>query len=275
MSTIIVPTDFSATADNALNYAVQFAERYSFDVTLFHSLTLAHVAIAGGIHPELNVGGLNEDVNKRIAQLLEPLKEAHPSVQFITEVSTGPLVETLNNYCHATKPIAVFMGITGEGSTLDKLFGSNAIEVMNHTTYPVVIVPHQSVFKPLQKICLACDLKEVVSTTPPLSIKTLAHLFNAEVHILNIDYKHRNFTPSTPDEIEILESMLDQIKPSFHFIEDEHVQHGIDSFITEHNMDMVIVIPKRHPFFENLFHKSTTKQLAYTTHVPLLAVHAN
>ena len=39
------------------------------------------------------------------------------------------------------------------------------------------------------------------------------------------------------------------------------------------NLDMVIAIPKKHKLMDGLFRKSSTKQLVFESHVPVMCVH--
>ena len=75
------------------------------------------------------------------------------------------------------------------------------------------------------------------------------------------------------NDLIILNDMLDNIKHEFHFIVDDNVQHAIDIFVNDHDADMLIMLPKKHSFFASLFHKSQSKEMAYHSHIPLLALH--
>jgi nucleotide-binding universal stress UspA family protein len=43
--------------------------------------------------------------------------------------------------------------------------------------------------------------------------------------------------------------------------------------VNNHPIDMLIMLPKKHSFFASLFHKSQSKEMAYHSHIPLLALH--
>ncbi|GBL34951.1 hypothetical protein EMGBS15_05460 [Filimonas sp.] len=118
-------------------------------------------------------------------------------------------------------------------------------------------------------------MKNVANSTPLLSIKAFAKLFKAEVHILNIDFQNRHFSANTPGQLEVLNLMFENIDTKFHFIENENVQDAINDFIDTDKMDMLIMLPKKHSFFESLFKKSQTKEMLYQSHIPILALHHN
>jgi len=71
----------------------------------------------------------------------------------------------------------------------------------------------------------------------------------------------------------VLNLMFDTIEHKFHFIENESVQEAINDFIDHNDMDLLIMLPKKHSFFESLFRRSQTKEMLYHSHIPILALH--
>lgn len=272
MNALLIPTDFSPVADNALKYALDMATHYQLDITLFHVVQLAAPAMANLVYVD-TMTDLSKHAEERMEAKAQALKADYPHLNIGYKVETGLLLDSLEQYCQQVGPIAVVMGITGDGTTVDKIIGSNAILAMNTLTNPLIVVPKNGYFRAVSKVCFACDLKNVATSTPLLAIKAFAKLFNSEVHILNIDYQNRNFSPNTQSEIDVLNLMFDTIPHKFHFIENEHVQDAINDFIDQQEMDMLIMLPKKHSFFESLFRKSQTKEMLYHSHIPILALH--
>lgn len=272
MNTLLVPTDFSPVADNALKYAMDMATHYQLDITLFHVVQLSAPDMANVIYVD-TMHDLSKHAEEKMNQKIATLKTQYPHLNFNHKVEAGLFLDSMNAYCEEVKPIAVIMGITGDGEGIDKIIGSNAILAMENLTNPLIVVPKNSYFKSVNKICFACDLKNVAASTPLLAIKAFAKLFNSEVHILNIDYHNRNFSPNTQSEIDVLNLMFDNVEHKFHFIENESVQDAINDFIDTNDMEMLIMLPKKHSFFASLFRKSQTKEMLYHSHIPILALH--
>jgi K+-sensing histidine kinase KdpD len=136
-----------------------------------------------------------------------------------------------------------------------------------------MVIPPGVRYKPVHKIGLACDFKNVIAATPEKEIKSIVKEFNAALLVLNVDYHNQHFEGNTPEESFLLHNMLAEVKPSYHFIEKENVEEGINEFAETNNIDFIIVIPKKHQFLEGLFHKSLSKELAFHSHVPVMAIH--
>jgi nucleotide-binding universal stress UspA family protein len=273
MNTVLVPTDFSPTAENAMSYAIELAKAYNLQVTLFHAVSLANIGSVNSVHATDNGERLLADANFKMSEAVTQLSKAHPEVNFFQVTRIGLMMDLLNDLAKEILPIAIVMGITGAGTGMNKVLGSNALNALQQLNYPIMIVPKDTNFKPIHKIAFACDLKKVVSSTPLVSIRAFAKLFGAEVHVLNVDYQNRNYTPATSDELSNLDEMLSDTKHFFHFVDDEDIQRALNAFIEENNIDLLLMIPKKHNLWENLFRRSKTKEMAYHSIVPVLAVH--
>jgi nucleotide-binding universal stress UspA family protein len=274
MNKLIVPTDFSPVSDNALQYAIDMSLQHKFDINLFHVVLLSTPSISNMAYVDVSTDFLKQ-AEESMSKKAAALQALYPSIQFNYKVETGLFLDSLKEYCEEINPIAIIMGITGDGTTIDKFIGSNTIFAMQSINFPLIVVPKHGVYKSIQQLCFACDLKNVANSTPLLAIKAFAKLFGAKIHILNIDFHNKHFTPNTPHEIEVLNLMFENIDTEFHFIEHEFVQDAMNDFIERNGMDMLVMIPKKHSFFESLFKKSRTKEMLYQSHIPILALHQN
>jgi nucleotide-binding universal stress UspA family protein len=272
MNTLLIPTDFSPVADNASKYALEMATYYKLDITLLHVVLLSTPSVANVVYVDVATD-FQKQAEEEMVKKVAALKLEYPDLHIDYKVETGLFLDSLQRCCEERNPVAMVMGITGDGTGMDKLIGSNTTLAMRSTNFPLIVVPKKAVFKSVDNICFACDLHNVANSTPLLAIKAFAKLFNAKVHILNIDFQNRHFTANTPAEIDVLNLMFESIETQFHFIENENVQDAINDFIEQNTMEMLIMLPKKHSFFESLFKKSQTKEMLYQSHVPILALH--
>lgn len=123
------------------------------------------------------------------------------------------------------------------------------------------------------KIGFACDFEKVVETTPVDLLKKLVTDFNAELFVLNVDYKNKHFKPETPEESMLLDHLLFKLKPRYQFLEGKDMSSTLDEFAQKNKLDLLVTIPKSHSFLERFLKGTHTRQLIYHTHIPLLCVH--
>lgn len=274
MKTIIVPTDFSPVSLNAVNFAADMAIAIDASMLLFH---VYNIPVSYSDVPVVLVSV--EEMKKSSEAQLEELKQkvlhiTSGKVKVYAESKMGNTVDELEELCKRIQPFAVVMGAKGKTGLEKVVFGSTTLTAIRHLTWPVICVPAGREYgKGIRKIGFACDFRQVVETTPVQFIKQMVKEFKAELHILNVDFKEKHFRPETPEQSFLLHNMLEELKPEYHFINDADIEDGINEFAETNNLDLVIAIPKKHKLLEGIFKHSSTKNLVFHSHVPVMCVH--
>ncbi len=273
MKTIIVPTDFSVPSNNAMDYAVGLAKQTGSSVLLFHAYQVP-VSMTDVPIVLISVEELQKNAETKMADVKKTLEQTTGgSVKTYAETRLGDTIDELENLCNNIKPFAVVMGTKGETGVERVIFGSTTLSAIKHLSWPVIVVPPGKKYSAIKKVGFACDFREVVKTTPIHFITDFIKEFKAEIHVLNVDYKNSHFRPETPEESALLHTMLEDLNPTYDFIEDENIETGIEKFAEKNNLDLVITIPKKHKLLESLFRKSHTRELVFHSHLPIMCVH--
>jgi len=273
MKTIIVPTDFSAISNNAIDYAVDLAKATGSSILVFHAYQVP-VSMTDVPIVLLSVEDLQKNNESKMDDLKRSLQQrAGESIKIYAETKLGDTVDELEDVCAKVKPFAVVMGTKGATGMERVLFGSTTLTTIRHLSWPVIVVPPGKKYSMIKKIGFACDFREVVNSTPTHFIKDFVKEFNAELHVLNVDYKSSHFKPGTPEESVLLHTMLEDLDPRYDFIEDANIELGIEKFAKKNDLDLIITIPKKHKLLEGLFRKSHTKELIFHSHLPIMCVH--
>jgi len=273
MKTIVVPIDFSDISNNAMEYAIGLAQNTGSSLLLFHAYQVP-VSMTDVPIVLVSVEDLQKNAENKMAEVRKYVEEkTGQAVKIYAETKLGDTVDELENICSHVKPFAVVMGTKGATGLERVFFGSTTLTTIKHLSWPVIVVPPGKKYSAIQKIGFACDFREVVRTTPTHFIKDFVTEFNAELHVLNVDYRNSHFKPGTPEESALLHTMLADLNPKYDFIENENIEAGIEKFAEKNNLDLVITIPKKHKLLEGLFRKSHTKDLVFHSHVPIMCVH--
>jgi nucleotide-binding universal stress UspA family protein len=269
MKTLIVPTDFSPASVNAMKYAVDMA------LTIDAGILLCNAYDIPLSYTDVPVPPITIDEVKRLSEgRLQELKNSiirmsAGKITVFTEARLDSPVKALEELCDSVKPFAVVMGSHGATGIERLLMGSTSLSAIRRLKCPVIVVPPGTSFKNIKKIGLACDFKDVAESIPFEYIKNMVHEFNGELHIIHIG----ETDPESPINAAWIETMLDDIKPYYHFIKSEDIVDGINDFAEANDLDLVTVIPKDHRFAENLFHKSNSKGLIRHSHIPIVSIH--
>src|SRR5687767_7561987 len=274
MKTIIVPTDFSPASTTAMNYAADMALATHASLLLFH---VYQVPVSMTEVPVVVVS--SEELKKSSSEKLEEVKKGvehitSGSLKVYTESTMGNVVDELEELCKKIQPFAVIMGSRGSSGIERVLFGSTTLTAIRHLTWPVIVVPPGTEYGTgIKKIGFACDFRQVIQTTPTHIIKQFAREFNAELHVLNVDYDNRHFKSETPEQSLLLHTLLEDVNPEYHFIKNIDVEDGINLFAETNNLDLVITIPKKHKLLEGIFRPASTRQLVFHSHIPVMCIH--
>jgi nucleotide-binding universal stress UspA family protein len=271
MKTIIIATDFSAAALNAADYAADMAAAINASLLLLHIIPTAvtYTEMPVIINDDEMLRNTENEITELKVQLLARVKS---KINITTEVRMGRFFNELEAVCENIKPYTVVMGSQGTTAAERFLFGSHTVHAMNDLMWPLVTVPPESKFDAIKKVGLACDFNNVVERTPIDEIKMLVKDFNAALHVLNTG-KEKVFDPEIVFQSGLLQQILEGLKPVYHFISDENADEGIMDFAEKNNIDLLVVLPKRHSLLNKLFHKSHSKQFVLHSHVPVMVLH--
>ncbi len=277
MKTILVPTDFSATAKNAAMYAMGLAKQIGASKVILYN---AYEAIMPTISIDPTVPSImpvdietykniSETGLSTFANELHHLCDGSITIEKLSNLNT--LVSGISEAAETTGASFVVMGITGGSALEENLIGSNTVDVAREITVPMIIVPPNAVFKIIEEITLAVDLKKVASTTPLGPIKKLLDTIKAKFFVLHVNDGEEE--ADKDEQIANLNCLLQGYNPEYFFVNNISFIDGINDFVDSKNVDLLVTIPKKHGWFEKLFKRSHTKLLAFHSHVPLMVVH--
>jgi nucleotide-binding universal stress UspA family protein len=260
MKDVIIPVDFSETSLNAARYAADMLTGKEATRVILYNMFK------------------EEDESATALQYLESLKaemeqKSISNIECITERGED-LIDSLGRLAYQKNAELIVMGITEKEEWKQLLFGSNTLKMAEQNICPVMIIPSEAKYNGIKNIALASDFKDVDITTPVLAIKTVLEIFNASLHIVNVDSEHYvALTEEYLAERAKMQKLFAEFKPEFYFIGMSDFHEAIEQFSKDRHIDLIVIIPKNHSFINNLFSSSHTKKLAFNTSVPLLAAH--
>jgi nucleotide-binding universal stress UspA family protein len=271
MPVIIAATDFSPVATNAVHYACRLANACNAAVHIVHSF-IVPVTFSEAPMPMMTIDEGRQIAEDSMTELHQQLSSTYPGQDIQTFVTYGDITDSLQEYAEKVQPIMIVVGNSSDEGTSFWL-GSNLISELKELPCTVMAIPSNAVYQPAKKICLACDFKQVTDTFPANDLISLVKATGAELHVLNVDHKNREFGADTPLNTERIHEFLHSVDPQYHFIDNGDIEAGINSFVGLNNMDWLAVIPHKHSFVEAMFRKSHTKAIVRMSHIPLVALH--
>jgi nucleotide-binding universal stress UspA family protein len=259
MLNVIVPLDFSQTSFNAAHYAAQmYKGRTDVTIILYHFY--------------------NDDEDTAVAKnyLNSQKQELSGLLTHIDiELESGDnFIDRLAAFAHIKSAFMIVMGLTGKTPREQRFSGSNTLKLSEKEVCPVLIVPEDATYTGINNALITSELKSVEDTPTLLCIKKVLQYFKPALHILNINSNHYiSVTDDVREERNKMEGLLAEFNPEFYFMRLYDFHESVEVFTRDKNIDLIIIAPRYHNFFERLFKTQHTKKLIYHSKVPVLAVH--
>ena len=272
MKKILVPTDRSQNAKNALNYALNLLRGEEAEFVLFQSYDIPTYTADMPVPVETwGAGELKKILEKDAKELSDQYRDE--KFKFSVSVSAGSLAFNVDDAVSRMEIDMVVMGTKGASGLTAALIGSNTADVIQAATCPVLAVPENAKMSGPRNILFASDNKGLSDPAIVAPLIEISKKFGAHVHLMNV-LDEGKFT--SVDEAVAglkLDHLLEGIEHSFHFENSDDKAQAIEDYLNTHNIDFLAVIPRRNNFFDAIFHKSVTRKLSLHTKVPMLAMH--
>lgn len=280
MKKILVPTDFSAYAYTATDYAVALAAKTNAELILVHACELLDTRYSSNkaITKEHNKHATTE-LQQKLTALKNEIKKT-ADIQVTTMLYEGNTVETILQAAKDFEADFIIMGTLGNTGLKTTIFGSKTAAVIKRSNVPVLAIPEGAEIKDFKKILIAINNpKEDLNILNP--VFELADLFNAQIHL--VAYTGENY--DAPEFIEhtrninTIEEKLKRQHPGLQITADHltgnHFVDTLQQFIQKKGIDVITMITHDRHGMQNLLSNSMTRKMSYHTTVPLLSFHAH
>lgn len=275
MKKIIVPTDFSDNAYNALRYAVQLLKD---EICTFYILNTYTPVV---YDPEyLNTAAtlsLTEIAQRQSMQGLEDtfnrIKNEfnNPNHRFETISAFNYLSDELQIQTEEKDIDLIIMGTQGATGAKEVIFGSQTMHVIKVIKCPLLAVPSAYKYRGVDAILLPNDFQMELEENRLRILKVLASKKNSKLHFLHVltkEYLNEN----QEDCRKKLENYFEGISKEFHFVQSDSLVESINKLEKQLDIDMLVMMNNKHSFFENLLFQPAVENIGFHTQIPFLII---
>jgi nucleotide-binding universal stress UspA family protein len=270
MKKILVPTDFSKQAENALRVAAQLAKKHNGEIYLLHMLELPlHQVDALSNHSELpEAVFFMKLAHKKFEQTMGQgyLKDivVHETVDF-NNTLTG-----ISNTIQENDIDIIIMGSHGSSGFKEMFIGSNTEKVVRTAEVPVLVIKnHHDDFR-IDNFVFASDFKNDNTETFKHAAK-LAQSLDAKIHLLFVNTAS-NFTTTAAAKARILDFIKDTEFDNYtiSIYNDETVEKGILNFSHIIGADLIGISTHGRQGIAHFFNGSITEDLVNHSKRPVV-----
>jgi len=262
---ILLPTDFSTFAQKAVDYAISLFGTDGVEYTLLNLYHEPHAAATSMISL---VDLAMQDSRNSLLEEVEHFKSKYGDsllINYLSEYGEGGKQITVlaKRYHHDL----VVMGSKGASGLKEVLIGSVAADTMKHALLPVIMVPEGDWAKPGNILVAIDDSTDAALVN---KVRSLATQFNSRLTFLKV-----NVDEAVPEALaeDFLRPDFVAINENFTQVQAEDPVDGIIDFAKSNQIDMLVMFPGNHSFFERLFKRSNTSRVAMHSKIPMLSLH--
>ena len=278
MKNILLPTDFSENAWNAIEYAIELFknEECVFYVLNTYTPSIANSRFMATTSSTVMSGDAARLHSKRgLREVLKKIKLTYslPNHNFKSISSFSLLIDQIKQTVEEKKIDLVVTGTKGASGLEEVFMGSNTVRIIKAIkNCPVLAIPYNYEFSKPLEITFVTDYKRCFDAGVLKPLLDMSLFFNAHLRIMHIN-EEKVLNKYQKSNMHILTEYLDSVSHSFHWMPFYSSKaRAIDLFLNEMNSDMLAMVNYSHGPFEELIREPVVKRIAFNCKVPLLVL---
>lgn len=270
MKKILVPTDFSAQAENALIVAAQLAKKYDCEIHLLHVLEI----------PLHEVDALSSYNN--LPEAVYFMKLAHKQFEELKEkpyikdlilhehVEFHEIFKGVFHVCKKQNIDLVIMGSNGATGFKEMLIGSNTEKVVRTSEIPVLVIKNEHKKFKVKDFVFASDFKDE-SKEPYKNAIKFAEVLGAKIHLLMVNTPTKFVTSGKANSrMENFVKGNDFKKYTLNIYNDTSIEKGIMNFSQSIKADLIGMSTHGRQGISHFFNGSVSEDLVNHAKRPVI-----
>ena len=183
---ILVPIDFSLTAEKAFRFAVTIAKEQNARIILMHIYTPVEDVQVGTKDDRKKYKTQTEAILlKKLERLRKKVTLNTPQVSVTLFVNKIPVIKNILEFSERNKIDLIIMGTQGAAGLKKTIIGSISSKIVEKTNISVLLIPEKFELKQIKHIVFASNYQS--SDKKALSLlMTFAKPFNSKITMLHL-----------------------------------------------------------------------------------------
>lgn len=276
MKKILLPTDFSDNAWNAIVYALQFFKNETCRFYVLHTYTPTFYRLdymMGGptfsAIPDMGVDLAQAGLDKTLADIKKAHKNPKHHYRMLSAFNT--LTDEIREVTDREGINLVVMGTQGVSGAMEVLIGTHTIHVLRKSNIPILVIPTGYAFREIKSVLFPSDFAIPFQQNDLKSLVELIKIINAELTVLNVknDYE---LTVDQKKNVNSLKTRFKELQPKFEQVKGKLMPDAIPEYIERHHIGLLAMMNRKHSFLERLLVKSSVDYIGYHTKIPFLVM---
>ncbi|GAL75968.1 putative universal stress protein UspA [Nonlabens ulvanivorans] len=276
MASIIVPTDFSENAYNALFYATQLFPDENCTIYLVHSYEATLNDIISKMDPVANeaiTAKLRSTVQSQLEQLSHRVQLDCAGYDLKVELMYAalPLNEIINDLIENLDVQLVVMGTKGASGLKEIFIGSQAVDtIKNISPIPLFLIPINSNYIHPKNIAYATDFKKNTLQNNIDFLKKIIKANNSKLQLVHF-HNESDVQREVEPQFNILKEQLNDVEFTTHWVSSKQsVESDLNQFCKTQNINLLTLLFHKYSFLKSVLKTSTVEKISFHTDLPLL-----
>ena len=277
MKRILIPTDFSHNAWNAIEYTLAFFSKEPVHIHLIH-ITYSGRA---GERDDLYTNGVSildnpgNTKSKQLHALQRKIETLYPRNQAKIDVRVihSLFIDGIKNAVEELKIDLIVMGTKGASGLKEATIGSHTGGVITRVKTPVLVIPERAVFEGPRNIVFPTDFNLIYRHRILKTLINVAEIHDSFINVLRVANDEHPLNGEQEKNRAFLRDALEGKSYSFHCIKSPRLEEGLQSFIDMMDIQIIAMVGKNLNFFQRLLFKPTVAKISYHTEIPFLVLH--
>lgn len=271
---VLLPTDFSGNAWNAIKYAVELYKNEECEFYVLNTHTIessASEVMLGKTYEEAEENAQREFSN--ILQKLSAERNSRHTFHMVFEFKN--FLDAVRNLVKNNDIDIIVMGTKGATGNQKLIYGSNAILIMEKVqNCPVLTIPEEASYKKISEIIFPTDHKTNFKGKEVQRLVNIAQINDAAIRIVHVSMSD-TLDEEQESNKKLLNEYFDGLTHTYHIVESKDVQTAISEFIESRGSDMITFVNRKHSFLTNMFTKPLVQKLGLYSKIPILVLHSS
>jgi nucleotide-binding universal stress UspA family protein len=269
LNRILFPTDFSEMAKGAYKVALELAQKFGAKVEVLNVFRGDFGVPVPEVMAYEMLEARREEASNRMSKFIALADEWDLSVEQTSLVEMGLPMDVIVDHAkrHEDGIDLIVMGTKGEHNLAEVVFGSVTTNVIRNASCPVLAIPEGTKSGDIRSIAYATDF-ESDGAEALQDAADIAALFGAQLHCVRVTTDGSSHTEAMAAYNDVIDELDLNVKLAE--IGSDTIAHGLDNYVQEQGIDLVLMLRPQRKLFDRIFHRSVTKQVALKTSVPVM-----
>jgi len=276
MRKILVPTDFSENAYNALKYACSIFKYERSEIFIVHAYA-DEVYRRETSETRSALEELKEETLKhsedRLRHMLLKIRTQFPNPKHLykTVAAFGSLTDEVNDLVNRVNMDIVVMGTRGETNDRKIIFGTNTLQVLKYVNCPVLAIPEGYQFHAPKEVLFPTDYMVPYKRRELKLLCEITGSFRSNIHLLYIN-PVKQLSLRQEDNQQFLKGGLAKAQLRFETVSERDKTMAITKYIVHKDIDMLVLVNSRHSYLEDMLYQSTIDRIGLHIKIPFLVM---